>query len=89
MKQTGQTGNIINGAYTIPAVPVLASTGGLSGDVNGGFTLVVSAYNPNATNPGGGLGAQETTEVSGVKPTSDGTANPIFVIPHISLGGGS
>ena len=76
--ETGQTANIINGAYTIPDVPVIGN-----GMTIQGYTLQVSAYNPNAVGSGGTLGVQEQGSAQNIKPISDGSANPTFVVPTI------
>jgi hypothetical protein len=81
VQETGQIGNIINGAYTIPDVP---ATDPRVGPMV--FTLVASAFNPTAPNPAGGFGLQETANIM-VSPVSDGTANPTFAIPLITTGG--
>jgi hypothetical protein len=79
VQETGQVGNIINGAYTIPDVPATDQNVGPT-DLN----LSASGYNPNVPN-NGGFGAQETIQQS-VKPVSDGTANPTFTVPLLVLG---
>lgn len=68
--ETGQQVNLVNGTYTIPKVPQQTGTGAT------GFTLQVRVRN-RTTN------TQETGSATGVLPRSDGTANPVFVVPTI------
>lgn len=77
VQETGQVGNIINGAYTIADVPVTSSI-----TQPAAFTLQVSAFNPNAVGPTG-PGRQETATQPGISPVSDGTPNPVFTVPTI------
>ena len=82
--ETGQVGNIINGSYTIADVPATdPQVGPMS------FTLRASAFNPLASNPGGGMGLQETGDATSVSPVSDGTPNPTFTVTLIQTTGGS
>lgn len=81
LNETGQIGNIINGAYTIPDVP---ATDPRVGPMQ--FNLTASAFNPTAPNPAGGFGLQETATQM-VTPVSDGTANPTFAVALITTGG--
>jgi hypothetical protein len=78
--ETGQMANIVNGSYTIPNVPICSSQ-----TKPNGFNLEATAYNPLASNPSGGIGMVESG-AKGITPVSDGTANPIFQAPLITLG---
>lgn len=82
VKETGQVGNIVNGAYTIPDVP--ATDPDLGPDQ---FELTASGFNPTAANTTGGFGVQEQNTIQ-VSPVSDGTANPTFTVPIIVLNAG-
>lgn len=78
VSQTGQSGTIVNGAYTIADVPTIAvNTGPSQLDLN------VSAFDPNVPSALGN-GLQESLNGFAIFPTSDGTANPTFVVPTLA-----
>lgn len=68
--ETGQSGAVVNGSYTIAGVPTRHASGGTPNT----FTVEIRTFN----NAGGAESAQAT-----FRPSSDGSANPIFIIPRV------
>lgn len=77
--ETGQSTNIVNGAYTIPAVPVRNRLTDTS------FTIRLRAFNPTAINPNPppATGRIEGADLANVRPLSDGSPNAVFIVPLI------
>jgi hypothetical protein len=73
IQETGQSAAVVNGQYTIPAVPTRA----FAGHPNNPLTLQIRVINR-----GGGL-EQGTVQVS---PVSNGSPNPIFVVATVRTG---
>jgi hypothetical protein len=74
IQETGQTASLVNGSFLIPRVPTRQAPSSTP------YTIRVTATDPQAR-------IIRCQDISNVRPTSDGSANPVFILPKIVVTG--